>query len=477
MRVLLAASEVAPIIKLGGLGDVIGSLPIALEELGVEVDVIVPFFPSAKIENLKVYKSRELEVGYDNTTETVEVHKTKLPNSSVDVFLLKNKYFAVGGKKAFSNNLSETEMFGFFSKALVEFIKSEFNTYDLVHCNDWHTGLVTHMLLDQIDSTRPATLHTIHNLSYQGIGDDGLLEKVGILPSDHPLIEWDIEDGDVNFLLQGITSADFVSTVSPSYAKEILYKDIGRDLSEILFTRQDRLVGILNGINYHSFPREYDIENFELKKKAYKKKIQKKLNLKEDSDAPLFGFISRLDPNQKGLDILYESINHIVEKGGQFILLGTGDKIWEEKFEKLNDEYKGSVSVNIEFNVDLANEIYKGCDFKLIPSRFEPCGLTQMIAMWYGTIPVAHATGGLRDSISDKKDGFLFQVYDSADLNKSLDSAFSIFGKEEHIDMVKKAMAKDFGWEKSAQKYIDLYEKVVQLRRHQVELDTEMETA
>lgn len=476
MHVLIAASEVAPIIKLGGLGDVIGSLPKALEDIDVNADVIVPFFPKAKVENLKIYKSHELEVPFANDSHTVEIHKTKLPASNVDVFLVKSNMFAGGGEDAFAGTMSETEMFSFFDRCVVEFIKSGFNTYDLVHCNDWHTGLITHTLSDELTVNRPATLHTIHNLSYQGEASERLVQEMGFVPGSHPLIDWDIQDGDINLLLQGITSSDFVSTVSPSYAKEILEKGLGENMSDILSNRQGRLVGILNGISYEDFPRDYTSKDWELKKTKNKKSLLKKMKLEVDPKKPLFGFISRLDPNQKGLDILLKVVPDIVKNGGQFVLLGTGDPIWEEKLEKLteNKKLKDNISINIEFDVDLALDIYKGVDFKLIPSRFEPCGLTQMISMWYGTIPIAHAVGGLKDSIEDKKDGFLFKKYLAKDFSKALDLAFEIYGTNDYKKMVQNAMGRNFSWKKSAKEYKDLYQKVVQLRQHQVEMSSEM---
>ncbi len=176
MKVLLVASEVSPIVKLGGLGDVIGALPKALQEIGVNIDVIVPFYPSVKTENLNMYKSLDLNVPFGGAVYPVGVFRTKLVGSDVDAFLLQNShFFAKGGKDAFANNIGETEMFIFFNRAVVEFVKSQFNTYDLIHCNDWHTGLITHLLKDEIGDTRPATLFTIHNILYQGVGDSSLV--------------------------------------------------------------------------------------------------------------------------------------------------------------------------------------------------------------------------------------------------------------------------------------------------------------
>ncbi len=468
MKILLAASEVAPIIKIGGLGDVIGSLPKALEKLGVNADVAVPYYPKAKTENLKVYKAMEIEVPFDTKTNTVEIHKTKLPDSNVDVLLFKNQeYFAAGGASAFLNNSSETEMFSFFSRAVVEYIKAEYNTYDLIHCHDWHTGLITQILLEELHQERPATIFTIHNLFYQGKAEVELVKELGFSPGMHPLIDYDIRDGDLNLLYQGITSADFVTTVSESYAEEIKTETFGKGLAETLQSRHDKLKGILNGIDYSFFPRDFDTGNWKEKKAEHKKKLQADLGL-EVGDRPIFSFVSRLDPGQKGLDILFVSIEHIMESGGQFVLLGTGDKEWEAKFAQLaeNSKYKGNISIKLEFSVDLANQIYSGSDFFFVPSLYEPCGLTQMISMHYGTPPIVRNVGGLKDTVKDGKTGFTFEDYSSLDLNKAISRALKLFeDKEGFGKMVENTLAQDFSWDVSAKKYVDLYREVVDSRK------------
>ena len=466
MKILLAASEVAPIIKIGGLGDVIGSLPKALEELGVNADVIVPFYPTAKTEKLKLYKSVDLEVPFDNSNHTVEVHKTKLPGSKVDVHLLKSPMFAIGGKSAFLNDMSETEMFSFFSRCVVEFIKAGFNTYDLVHAHDWHTGMLTHLLQEELHKERPATLFTIHNLFYQGKGEPEIIQELGIAPGTHPLIDFDIKDGDLNLLYQGITSADYINTVSETYAEEIKTRTFGRDMAKTLQSREAVLTGIINGIDYSFFPRDFDITNWKAKKAAHKKELQKQLGL-EESDAPIYSFVSRLDPGQKGLDILYVSLPHIVEKGGQFVLLGTGAKEWEKKFKEKGDakKYKGKMSINIEFSVELANKIYSASDYFFVPSRYEPCGLTQMISMHYGTPPIVRGVGGLKDTVDDGKNGFVFDAYSSLDLNRAINRAAKLYKDEKAYDkMAESALKADFSWDKSAKKYVDLYKKIIKKR-------------
>lgn len=465
MKVLLAASEVAPIIKIGGLGDVIGALPKALEKISVNVDVIAPFFPSAKIEGLQLYKSFDLHVPFANKNNVVEVFKTKLPNSNVDLYLLKNEeYFVAGGSSFFANNITETQMFAFFDKAVVEYVKSSLNTYDIVHCNDWHTGLVTTMLKDELGNERPRTLFTIHNLNYQGIGGPALLRDTGIVPGEHPLIDWDLADGDLNMMQQGVTSSDYINTVSPSYAKEILTKEFGSGFDDILRSREGRLSGILNGIDYSAQPRSYDINSAEEGKKEAKKVLLERLKIaSEYKDTPVFSFIGRIDAFQKGLDILFESLREFLKQDVVFILLGTGDKNWEEKLVELSQDRTigDKFSCNIMFDIELANLMYAGSDFLVVPSKYEPCGLIQMIAMWYGTLPVVHDVGGLKDTVKNGETGFVFNRYSSQALLTSMKEALSVYRTEKMQKMILASMKKDFGWEQSAVEYKKLYERIL----------------
>ncbi len=477
LKVLICASEVAPVIKIGGLGDVIGSLPKALERVGVDADVVVPFFPSAKIEKLRVYKSREMHVPFEGMLQYVEVWATKLPNSNVDLCMLKNDtYFRAGGTEAFSNTPSETQTFAFFSRCVTELIKSSFNTYDVVHCNDWHTGLVSHLLQDEFGLSRPATIMTIHNISYQGRGDVSVVLDVGLNPDVHRTVKWDISDGDINFLMQGIMASDFVNTVSPSYADELLVSADISQIQDVLTSRKDRFLGILNGLDYGSFPRKVSPSNWQDQKQSDKTSLLMELGLGQSSkvsgqgftqhDTPLFSMVSRLDPNQKGLDILYEVIPYIIEQGGKFVLLGSGDKAWEDRFKQLVQQLGSqNIHINTTFDAELAARIYRGSDFFLIPSKFEPCGLTQMIAMWYGAVPVAHAVGGLKDTIRHGRTGFLFNEYSSESFKTCLAKCFSIYKSQAHFDIVKACLSQDFSFAKSAQSYKELYEKAVQIRK------------
>lgn len=517
MKVLLVGSEVAPLIKIGGLGDVMGSLPKALSSIGVNIDVITPFYPSIDAKH-RLYKTCVLQVPFGNSFQEVSVYKTILPNSSVDVYLLRNDYF-FGSlyHEAFRNNVEETQIFTFFDKSVVEFLKSQLNTYDLVHCNDWHTGLITHFLEDEFNFSRPATLFTIHNASYQGKGNESLIQSAGINPLNHPLFAWDMSNGDINFVIQGISSSDYVNTVSPSYAQELLMPEYGEELSDILLARSGRFTGILNGVDYDAFPRKYEVYNAPEAKKLAKANLYRRLNIADSLDSwlnrPLFSYIGRLDPGQKGLDLLEKlHLEYQVNKDSKdspfFVLLGKGDIYWEEKFMQIASKYdnhiidqtdKGVVGVSnvsnssdssfisspnsvkkssgsnlsvfIGFDEELAQEIYAGSDFILVPSKYEPCGLIQMIAMHYGTLPIVRKTGGLKDTVVNGVNGFVFERYDIDSLNKCVKRALNAYNDKHIMElMIRNAMLEDFSWSKSAAEYKKLYEKIILMRNVRVSL-------
>jgi len=283
-------------------------------------------------------------------------------------------------------------------------------------------------------------------------------------------LEWDISDGDLNLLMQGIMSADFINTVSPSYADELIAQTDSSQIGQVLTARKDRFLGILNGLDYRAFPREFSVTDWQQKKQIIKTELKDALGMFGDKDRPIFSMISRLDPNQKGLDILSEVVPGIIGLGGDFVLLGSGDKTWEAKFtqlaDRLNKEHgRKAVSVSLLFDAGLATRIYQGSDFFLIPSKFEPCGLTQMIAMWYGAVPVAHAVGGLKDTIKHGRTGFLFEDYSGQALLASIQKCFNIYKSPAHSAIVEECLKQDFSFEKSAKLYKELYDKAVQIRK------------
>ena len=455
MKVLFVSSEAAPFKKFGGLGDYSGSLPKALEKENVEVDLILPYYDDAKFEGLKVFEALTLFVPFNNDSIEVTYMKTKLPGSDVDVLMPRHKLTFSG------DFLSDAEFYALFNKCVVEYIKARYNTYTVIHCNDWHTGFIVHLLEDELGKERPKTLLTIHNLGYQGVSSATIVKKLGFVPGEHQLLDYDMSDGNVNMLFQGITSADYLNTVSESYAKELQTKEFGGVFTDIFKQKAHRFSGILNGIDYTTLPRDFDLTNWQQAVPQHKKEIQEELGL-QVGGRPLFSFISRLDPGQKGLDVLFDALDTIFSAGGQFILLGTGDPIWEGKFKELSEKYKNNdISINIMFDVKLAQRIYQGSDFFFVPSKYEPCGLTQMMAMWYGVLPIVHAVGGLKDTVVNMENGFTYEDHTSKALSSSIGDALKVYkDKKTMKSMIEAALKSDFSWDKSAKLYKNLYYKL-----------------
>ncbi len=475
MKVLYCASEVAPIIKVGGLGDVAGSLPKALAGLGAEMEVVVPKYGEIKDYELK--KKGELDVDFAGRREKVIVWQTALPNSQVPVYLLENEpYLSKDGHQAFAGTVGEIERFAFFSKAIASLINrnSGLITFpDLLHLNDWHTSLVP---LLSSEACRLPSLLTIHNLSYQGLASLELLKKLGLTQNSCRVLSWDAQNRDIDILMEGIIHADFVNTVSPTYAREIMSPEFGWGIEEVLKAKEGRVVGILNGLDYEvwnsatdkNIKLPYSSSNFQLGKIENKKFLQKELGLAVNENIPMLAFVGRLEPKQKGLDILYEALEQLLpERGFQFVLLGTGDTKWEEKFRVQSSEFS-DIRDNFRFigrfDEKLAHQIYAGADIILVPSKFEPCGLPQMIAMRYGTLPLVRKTGGLADTVKDGINGFVFEEYSGKALREKIKEALIKFqSKSSPLQMVEEAMKEDFSWNKSAGDYLELYKKVLSL--------------
>jgi starch synthase len=264
---------------------------------------------------------------------------------------------------------------------------------------------------------------------------------------------------------QGIISSDYVNTVSPTYAQEILLKEYSGALSELLQARVGRLTGILNGIDYTQFPRSYDKETAAFAKSNAKTNLQTELKLNVDNDFPLLSYIGRLDANQKGLDLIYAAVPSLVAAGGQFVLLGTGDAAWSSKFKELEHRFPGNVSVNILFDEAFSHDIYSASDFILIPSKYEPCGLVQMLAMWYGALPIVHYVGGLKDTVEDAVTGFCYHDQSNGTFSAAINRAVALFKTPASLDnMRKNAMSADWSWKRSAKDYLNLYHKIISLR-------------
>ena len=458
LKVLLASSEVAPFAKTGGLADVAGSLPLALEELGADVRVIMPRYKSVKAKG-----GDEGRIG-----------------RAIKVYFVKNdEYFKRDNLygDAFGDYKDNLDRFSFFSREVLERCRAEGFKPDIIHCNDWQTGLVP-VYLKTIYKEDPffsgtKTLFTIHNMAYQGLFPKEEFPRTGL--------DWELFDidnfefyGKVNLMKAALVYADAISTVSPTYAKEIITEEFGCGLEGVLKAREDSLHGILNGIDYRVWNPETDADIFKNysaemidDKSANKEGLQKEAGLKIDRDIPIIGFISRL-ADQKGMDLIAKIIDPILNMKVQFILLGTGEHKYHVLFEKIAKKNSKNASINLRFDAALAEKIYAGCDLFLMPSRYEPCGLGQMISFRYGTIPVVRETGGLKDSVHEfdpktgSGDGFTFKEYTSSSLLNAIKKALEGF-KEKAVwhELVKKVMGLDYSWTHSAKDYLKLYNKIL----------------
>ncbi|MBN2453198.1 MAG: glycogen synthase GlgA [Candidatus Omnitrophica bacterium] len=455
MKVLFATSEAVPFAKTGGLADVAGSLPKALAKLGVDARVIMPKYRSVKAG------------GGETAIDGVKVYLVE----NDDYFNRKELYGDKFGD--YSDNL---ERFAFFSRQVLErCIKENFRP-DIIHCNDWHTALIP-VYLNTVYKYDPffentRTLFTIHNIAYQGCFQKEEFPKTGL---DWALFHIHYFEfyGQMNLMKAGIVYSDAVSTVSPTYAKEILTKEYGCGLEGVLQTKKDNLYGILNGIDYGvwnpatdtKIEKRYTVETLD-DKYINKEALQKELGLKVDCDIPMIGMISRL-ADQKGMDILARVINDILSMKVQFVLLGTGDHKYHVLLEKMAKAHQKNTSVNLRFDAVLAEKIYAASDLFLIPSRYEPCGLSQMISFKYGTVPVARKTGGLKDSISDydlktkQGTGFMFEEYAPEALFSAVRRALTA-GQHRSAwrELVAKVMRLDFSWDVSAREYVKLYNRI-----------------
>lgn len=475
MNTLFATWELDPLFKFGGLGDVARSLPAALKKLQVDIRTIMPYYKVVKLGKTARKKAAELSFSFAGKKEKVEIFLVNHPASGVPVYLLRNKTYLEMAKKA--------DTFTFFDKAVVEIIKNNSLSFipDIVHCNDHHTGLIPLLIKNYHLPVR--TMMTIHNLAYQGKSSIDVIGKAGLHKSICSTLAWEIKTKQINFLMEGIIHADIVTTVSPSYGREIMTEEYGQGLDEVLKGKEGRVFGILNGIDidhrkitckkYVPFPYlsvnneagdKREKINWEEGKRQNKLFLQKKLKLKVTDKLPLISFIGRLNASQKGLDIMHRMLRGTDFGKYQIVLLGAGSQEWEERFQWLSTFYPKSVSCTFKFEDVLATQIYAASDFILIPSKYEPCGLVQMIAMYYGTLPIAHRTGGLADSIKNGVNGFLFDKYSSQALEMTVKKALDIWHNDrmKYRQMVETALSADFSWDKSAKEYLDLYQKLVE---------------
>ncbi|MEG8946699.1 glycogen synthase [Rosettibacter firmus] len=494
MKIAFVSSEVYPYAKTGGLADVSGSLPLELSKLGHDVKVFMPKYNTfGEVEHGLSYRwdIGEIPVRVAGKVHSVHVHTANLPNSipdlksNVEVYFVDCPYY-FHRYRIYTNDYDEDERFILFSKSVIEILQRLQWAPDVIHCNDWQTGLIPVLLRENYGwdklFEKTATLFTIHNIAYQGRFSKEAFHKAEIR-YEH-FLHGGIGEyfGDVNFLKMAIFTADILNTVSETYAKELLTPEYGEGMHEYLQMRKDDFYGILNGVDYNIWnpeidkfiPYHYSINDLSGKLKN-KKYLLEHINLPFNEHIPVIGIISRLIP-QKGFDIISFVINELMELDAQWIILGSGEHRYEELFYHLAHKYQTKVHSYIGYNNELAHLIEAGADIFLMPSKYEPCGLNQIYSLKYGTVPIVRKTGGLADTVLDWNEylamgqeigtGYSFQDYSGHALLDTVKRALHDF----HLkDIWKKiqlnGMSKDYSWKKSAEKYIQLYQKAINKRK------------
>ena len=481
MKVVFVASEAAPIAKVGGLADVVGSLPKALTKLGIDVKIVIPKYGVISPEQFpQQFTFSDLEVFFNHKLEKFKVFKTLLPATNIEVFLIEHPILSSNGvylsTDATPEGVTDVSRFAFFSEAATLLLDEKFGEFDIIHCHDWHTAIIPDLIKVKFKPphilAKVAQVLTIHNLgvAYQGAADPAILHLLDLKPESLPQIEADIASGDINFLQQGIETADVLNTVSPQYAAEIQTQEFGGQLAKILRKRETILYGILNGIDYEFFNPETDknlVINYNNKswsrgKAANKKALEEKLGFAHDGKI-MAGMVTRLD-EQKGLDLVLQALSEFKSMGIKLAILGRGDPSIESKFGAFCQSNPQDVSCTFKFDPSLANQIYAGSDIFIMPSKFEPCGLGQMISARYGTISVVRDVGGLHDTVEDGVTGFKFKEFNSSSLIGGVKRALESFSNRQvWSKMVEAAIAKDFSWDRSAVEYVKLYEKALEV--------------
>ncbi|MDQ5858481.1 MAG: glycogen synthase [Acidobacteriota bacterium] len=472
MKVLFLAAEAAPFVKVGGLGDVAGSLPPALAALGHDVRLAIPGYGVIDWARFRPRPAGAFQVPHSGGSEPGRIWETE---SDVPVWLLTGPPIPTDGRIYSASIAEDARKFLFFSLGALAACRALDFRPDVIHANDWHTGPAVYRLRTAGDPffRDTASLYTIHNLPYTGRGAGPYLAEYGLAAS--PALALLPEGMRDSMLGLGLVTADVLTTVSPTYAREIQTPEGGHGLDGTLRARGDRLHGVLNGIDVRAWDpatdpalaQRFDSETLD-RRAANRAALQEEAGLAVDPDAFLLGMVSRLD-SQKGFDIALPVLSGWLESGGQLVALGSGDPAIERGLAELELRFPGRASVRLRFDPPYSRRIYGGADAILIPSRYEPCGLTQMLAMRYGAVPIARRTGGLADTISDAGDpggtGVLFDGYDAVSLAHALDRALRVYAhRQSWIELQRRGMEKDFSWNRSAAEYEALYREALEHR-------------
>lgn len=475
MQIVFASAECAPFVKTGGLGDVAGSLPAALVRAGAEVIVMVPKYATIKDEykaQMEHFSDFYVSLGWRNEYCGLE----KLEHDGVTYMFVDNeRYFARDYPYGF---FDDGERFAFFSKAITESLQHlpEGFECDILHCNDWQTALAPVFLREFYQGLplydRVKTVFSIHNVAFQGQFSDTVMEDIlGVAHIPAAATQLRCDACSINYMLGALHYADAITTVSPTYAGEIQTPEFGEGLDGVLRERSYALQGILNGIDVAAFDPATDkriAANYTVEdrsgKAVCKAKLQEELGLEVRDDRPLMVMVTRLT-RQKGLDLVMYALDRILSGGVQVAVLGTGDRDYEDGLRYFQDKYPGTMAARIEFDPALSQRMYAAADMFLMPSKFEPCGLSQIIAMRYGTLPIVRETGGLKDTVipynefTGEGTGFSFSNFNGDEMGDAVFRAARLFwdNREAWDQLVTQAMSQDFSWTRSADKYLDLY--------------------
>ncbi|MEQ1823192.1 MAG: glycogen synthase [Fimbriimonadaceae bacterium] len=473
MKILFVSHEVAPFAKVGGLADVAGSLPKALKKLGHDVRVMMPAYKMVIEGEGALAKPTEVKVEVEGYS-AVDLFETQLPNSEVPLYLLGSDDLYSGTVSSPTVYLPGSAQHAFFSKGVLASCEAMNWIPDVIHCNDWQTGMIPVLVKESSDPVwnSVGTLFTIHNLAFQGEFESDVLAEFGLSESLFNMHQLEAF-GAVNFLKGGCTFADHVNTVSPQYAAEIQTDEYGCKLEGLMRYLQDsgRLSGILNGIDYDEFNPESDTTiaakfgPFDLDgKSTCKDALYDELHLAPIPNAPLLSVVTRLS-EQKGMDLLLAIADRLFLSPMQVIVQGLGDEWIAQKCRHLADRFPYHFRFVERFDPNFAKRLYAGSDMFVMPSAFEPCGLGQLIAMKYGSIPIVRSTGGLANTVADGSTGFVFQQRDPEALLAACRRACFSFGQPDGWQtMMRKAMSHSSDWEASALKYSDLYESIVEAK-------------
>ena len=479
MKILFASAEVAPFSKAGGLSDVVGSLPKFLEK-DAEIAIFTPLHGCIDINKwgIKELENSEMWITFGYSPQKFKLFMCKLPSTNINVFFIQNDWYFTCFNEVYPKWLDpryEHERYIAFSLATLEYAKQLNFRADIIHSNDWHTAMIplyikANYKFDEFWS-KTKNVFEIHNLAYQGVWFEDILDFAN-MRKDIVYNEWGCEHyGRVNWMKGAINYSDKIVVVSPNYAHEILTGEYGEGMDYTLRGHTDKIIGILNGIDYDVFNpktdkyifKNYDISSIE-NKEENKKRILENFGLKYNPSRPLIGFVSRL-VDQKGLDLIRQVEGDLQHLDADFIFLGSGDKDYENLLIWLSNNTP-NIRAYVGYKPDVANQIYAGSDFFLMPSKFEPCGLSQLIAMHFGSLPIVRATGGLEDTVTgyplDNSTGFKFWGYDGWAMKDAILTAMYVYKDKYTLNAMRKsAMQADFSWKESAKKYLEMYKSLV----------------